>query len=51
MGEDINNITAGGKEDISLVRDFCNGEDSAFDKLVLKYKDKVFSKRVSFISL
>ncbi len=31
------------EEDISLVKAFCDGQDEAFDKLVLKYKDKVFN--------
>ena len=41
MSNDVRNINTSGNENISLVRAFCNGEKEAFDRLVLKYKDKV----------
>ncbi|MFC1576274.1 sigma-70 family RNA polymerase sigma factor [Candidatus Omnitrophota bacterium] len=43
MNSDPKNITTSSSEDISLVQAFCNGEKEAFDRLVLKYKDKVFN--------
>lgn len=43
MNEDIRNPTSSSKEDGELVKAFQAGDKAAFDKLVLKHKDKLFN--------
>jgi RNA polymerase sigma-70 factor (ECF subfamily) len=43
MSDEVRKIDTSGSEDISLVKAFCDGEKEAFNRLVLKYKDKVFN--------
>jgi len=43
MNEKIENSTGSPKEDASLIMAFQGGNKAAFDKLVLKHKDKLFN--------
>jgi RNA polymerase sigma-70 factor (ECF subfamily) len=43
MDEGIKNPIGSSQEDKALLRDFLGGDKAAFDKLVLKYKNKVYN--------
>ncbi|MFC1890915.1 sigma-70 family RNA polymerase sigma factor [Thermodesulfobacteriota bacterium] len=49
MTRDKNHKTDTAEEDTQLVREFQSGDKSAFDVLVLKYKDKVFNLCYRFL--
>jgi len=49
MTRDKNHKTGTAEEDTQLVREFQSGDKSAFDALVLKYKDKVFNLCYRFL--
>ncbi|MGD9034471.1 MAG: sigma-70 family RNA polymerase sigma factor [Desulfobacteraceae bacterium] len=43
MNEETKKPVGEPKEDALLIRDFCEGDKAAFDNLVLKHKDRLFS--------
>jgi len=50
MNEEFDNIKSQDqKDDYSLIKAFQNGENAAFDVLVLRYKDRVFNLCIRFL--
>jgi len=49
MNEDISKAGASQQEDAGLVKAFQSGDKTVFDKIVLKYKDKVFNLCYRFL--
>jgi RNA polymerase sigma-70 factor (ECF subfamily) len=49
MGEEVNRHQIERDEDFTLIKAFNEGDENAFDKLVIKYKDRVFNLCYRFL--